>query len=89
MTDAYYDNVVKTKDLFGTSAFICKTCRKVVTKVQKGLKDMETRMKAYKKENETLRLEVGNLKVKVNQLEGGGDKAGGNWFGESQRGSER
>ena len=71
MTDAYYDNVVKTKDLFGTSAFICKTCRKVVTKVQKGLKDMETRMKVYEKENETLRLEVGNLKVKVNQLEGG------------------
>ena len=74
MTDAYYDNVVKTKDLFGTSAFICKTCRKVVTKVQKGLKDMETRMKAYKKENETLRLEVGNLKVKVNQLEGGSSR---------------
>ena len=71
MTDEYFDNVVKTKELFGNSAFLCKTCCKVVTKVQKGMKELEGKMKNIEKENSALCVELEALKAKVGQLEGG------------------
>ena len=39
----YYDNVKKSVEVFGTSAFLCRTCRKLVVKLNKGQKETEAR----------------------------------------------
>ena len=71
MTDDYFDNVKKSVELFGASAFLCKTCRKVVVKLTKGQKEMEARMKAVEKENEALRGRVEAFEKKMTGYEGG------------------
>ena len=55
MTEDYYDNVKKSVEVFGSSAFLCRICRKAVVKLNKGQKEMEARLKAMEKENETLK----------------------------------
>ena len=71
MSEDYYDNVKKSVEVFGLSAFLCRTCRKVVVKLTKGQKDMEGRMKAVERENETLRARVEVLEKKMTGYEGG------------------
>ena len=71
MSDAYFDNVQKSCELFGSSAFLCKTCRKVVTKLTKGHKDLEARIKILENENESLVKRVEALEKKTSDNEGG------------------
>ena len=71
MTDDYYDNVKKSVELFGASAFLCKMCRKVVVKLTKGQKEMEGKLKAVEKENESLKARVEALEKKMDGYEGG------------------
>ena len=71
LTDEFYDNVQKSKEVFGSAAFLCKTCRKVVAKFMKGQKDMEAGMKAMEKDNEDLRKRVDQLERKMTGYEGG------------------
>ena len=71
MTDAYYENVQKSFDLFGSSAFLCKTCRKVVTKLTRGQKELEAKVKTLEREKEELAKRVEQLEKKTSQNEGG------------------
>ena len=71
MTEDYYDNIKKSVEVFGSSAFSCRTCRKVVVKLNKGQKEMEARLKAMEKENETLKGQVDALERKMTGYEGG------------------
>ena len=62
--------MTKTKELFGSSAFLCKTCCKVVTKVKQGMKELENKVKSLEKENEDMRKELEAVKAKVGMCEG-------------------
>ena len=71
MTEEYYDNVVKTKDLFGASAFLCKTCCKVINKVKAGQRELEGRVKALEVENGDMKKKMAEMERRVGQFEGG------------------
>ena len=71
MSEEFYDNVVKARELFGTSSFLCKTCRKVVLKVQKGQKEMEAKVKNMEKEIVDLKAEMKEMHKRMDQYEGG------------------
>ena len=61
----------KSLEVFGCSAFLCKTCRKVVTKLTRGQKDLEARVKTLESEKEELVRRVEALERKTSQNEGG------------------
>ena len=71
MTPEYFDNLKKSHEHFGWSGFICKTCRKVVTKIKTGMKDLENRVLALEMERDGLVAKVEAMEAKVGKCEGG------------------
>ena len=69
MSDAYLDQIIKTEKMFGWSGFLCRVCRKVMTKLNKGMKDMEARVTNLEEKKEmALKIEV--LEKKVGECKG-------------------
>ena len=71
MTPEYFDNLKKSHEHFQWSGFICKTCRKVVTKIKTGMKDLENRVLALEIERDGLVAKVEAMEAKVGKCEGG------------------
>ena len=75
MNPDYLENIEKLHDLMGMSGFLCKTCKKVATKVGKEMKGLGEKMVDLENRVVILELERDNLMAKVEALEAKGQKA--------------
>ena len=74
MTNEYLDNIEKLHEVLGVSGFLCKTCRKVSSKIGKDLKKQAEEMIDMKNRIVILELERDNLVAKVEMLESKGER---------------
>ena len=69
MTPEFVDSCDKILKLFGGSAFLCSICRKLATKINKSMRDLEVRMIDLDKKLKTAELERDALAAKVGRME--------------------
>ena len=69
MTKEYFDNCDKACQLSGYTAFLCKLCRKVMVKVNKRMKEMETEIVALKNRLLVLELEKETVAQRMEKVE--------------------
>ena len=74
MTPEFIDTCDKMNKLFGGSAFLCVTCRKLAQKLNKSVRDMEVKMTTMEAELKKAELERKALEAKVERLEGKSDQ---------------
>jgi hypothetical protein len=78
MTSEFFDNCQKTYDLFGHSAFLCKICRKVMTKFTKKAKEqdekieaMNNRLTIIEREKDAMMDKIKAMEMKTEQVKSG------------------
>ena len=74
MSPEYLENIEKIHDLIGISGFLCKTCKKVATKVGKEMKSLGEKLVDLENRVVILELERDNLMAKVEALEANREK---------------
>ena len=78
MTKDFFDNCKAARDTFGSSAFLCHVCRKVVSKFNRAMKDIEAEVEKLKErvvvlemEKETLAQKIENMELKTTKVKEG------------------
>ena len=74
MTPEFLDTFDKMKKLYGGSAFLCATCRKLAAKINKSVRDVELRMTDLENRLKTSELERNALAAKIERIEGKADQ---------------
>ena len=74
MNNDYLENIEKLHELMGMSGFLCKTCKKVASKIGKDMKRMDEKIVDLENRVVILELERDNLVAKVETLEAKGEK---------------
>ena len=78
MTKEFFDNCKMAMETFGSSAFLCHVCRKVVSKFNRAMKDIEAEVEKLKErvvvlemEKETLAQKIENMEMKTTKVKEG------------------
>ena len=74
MTQAFVDCSDAMMRLDGKSAFLCVSCRKMITKITGNFKDMNTMINNLREELKTEREERKKLEERITKMEGGAEK---------------
>ena len=69
MTKEFFDNCKMAMETFGYSAFLCHVCRKVVSKFNRAMKDIEAEVEKLKERVVVLEMEKETLAQKIENME--------------------
>ena len=76
MSSEYFDNMKKSHDLLGWSGFLCKTCRRIVGKLNKNMKEISNKVTELQNQMAVMKTDRDTLLAKIETLEGKAGKRG-------------
>ena len=74
MTQEFIDCCDKMNRLFGGSAYLCVSCRKLATKLNGSIRDMQTKVDRMEEQLRTAQLERTAMAEKIERMEGKQDQ---------------
>ena len=75
MNIEYFDNMKKSHDLLGWSGFLCKTCRRIVGKLNKNMKEISDKVTELQNQMVVMKMDRDTLMARIETLEGKAENA--------------